>query len=129
MAITGVGLIILALIIHPYYPIVKNIWTSTYNLYAGGFSFLLMAFFYMVIDHWGYRKWAFYFRVIGMNSMFIYVFVNIVNVDQISQLFGGWMFHRNNKFSIYIISNIFIIISSLHMGRLVSIFIRNRIAG
>ncbi len=92
MAITGVGLIILALIIHPYYPIVKNIWTSTYNLYAGGFSFLLMAFFYMVIDHWGYRKWAFYFRVIGMNSIFIYVFVNIVNVNQISQLFGGWMF-------------------------------------
>ena len=87
----GAGLIILALVISPLYPIIKKCWTSTFNLLTGGISFLLIAFFYMVIDHWGFRKWAFYFRIIGMNSIFVYLFTRIVDVKTVTEFFLGWL--------------------------------------
>ena len=35
-------------------------------------SFIFFLFYY-VIDVLGYKKWAFYFKVIGMNSILIYI--------------------------------------------------------
>jgi predicted acyltransferase len=55
------------------FPIIKNIWTSSYVLYAGGWSLILLALFYLIIDVWGFRKWAFPFVVIGLNSITIYM--------------------------------------------------------
>ena len=55
------------------FPIVKNIWSSSFVLFAGGWSLLLLALFYRVIDMLGYRKWAFFFTVIGANSITIYL--------------------------------------------------------
>jgi len=91
LAGTGTVLVILALLLGNWYPIIKSCWTTTFNLLAGGLSFLLIALFFMVIDHWKCRKWAFYFRVIGMNSIFVYLFDRIVNVDSISEFFTGWL--------------------------------------
>ncbi len=54
-------------------PIIKKTWTSTYALWAGGWSFLLLALFYLVIDVAGLRGWAFPFQVIGMNSIAAYL--------------------------------------------------------
>jgi len=54
-------------------PVVKSRWTSGYALYAGGWSFLSLALFYLVIDVWGFRRWAFPFVVIGMNPIFAYM--------------------------------------------------------
>jgi predicted acyltransferase len=54
-------------------PIIKVRWTSAFALYAGGWSFLLLAVFYLVIDVWGFRRWAFPFIVIGMNALFGYM--------------------------------------------------------
>lgn len=88
---SGVTAIILALILSSFYPIIKGCWTSSFSLLTGGISFLLLAFFYLVIDHWGFEKWAFYFRVIGMNSIFVYLFTKIVNVAQITSFFIGWL--------------------------------------
>lgn len=88
---SGVGLIVLALVFSSFYPIIKKCWTSTFNMLAGGISFLLMAFFYLVIDHWKIRSWAFYFRVIGMNSIFVYLFVRIIDMQHISEFFFGWL--------------------------------------
>jgi predicted acyltransferase len=55
------------------FPINKNLWSSSFVLFAGGWSLLLLALFYAVIDVWGYTKWAFFFVVIGMNSILIYM--------------------------------------------------------
>lgn len=89
----GTGLIILALIIHPFYPVIKNCWTSTYNILTGGISFLLVALFFLVIDVWGLRKWSYFFRVIGLNSIFIYLISvgNLVEVSHTSMSFFGWI--------------------------------------
>jgi hypothetical protein len=51
----------------------SRIWTSSFVLYAGGWSLLLLALFYWVIDVKGYRKWAFFLIVIGLNSITIWV--------------------------------------------------------
>lgn len=55
------------------FPIIKNRWTSTYVLWAGGWSYLALAAFYWVIDVRHYRKWAFPFIVIGMNAIVAYM--------------------------------------------------------
>jgi predicted acyltransferase len=51
----------------------RNIWTSSFVVYAGGWSLLLLALFYWLIDVKGYRRWAFVLIVIGMNSITIWV--------------------------------------------------------
>jgi predicted acyltransferase len=56
-----------------WFPVIKNRWTSTFVLYAGGWSLLLLALFYLVIDVWGFRRWAYPFVVIGSNSIFAYM--------------------------------------------------------
>ena len=91
MAAAGASGIVLALILSTFYPIIKSCWTSTFNLLTGGISFLLLALFYMIIDHWGFKSWAFYFRIIGMNSIFIYLFTRIINVREITEFFLGWL--------------------------------------
>jgi predicted acyltransferase len=59
------------------FPIIKNRWTSTFALWAGGWSYLLLALFYLVIDVWQWRRWAFPFVVIGANSIFVYLSWNL----------------------------------------------------
>ena len=54
-------------------PINKNLWTSSFAMNVGGYSLILLSLFYYVIDVLGYKKWSFFFRVIGMNSIFIYM--------------------------------------------------------
>ena len=91
--LAGIGLIsiLVALALSPVYPIIKVCWTTTYNFLAGGISFILIALFYLIIDVWGYQKWSFFFRVIGMNSIFIYLFGRIVSVGIITGFFAGWI--------------------------------------
>jgi predicted acyltransferase len=69
----GIGCLAAGLAWGIWFPIIKARWTSTYALYAGGWSYLLLALFYLVIDIWGYRKWAFPFIVIGMNAIVAYM--------------------------------------------------------
>lgn len=54
-------------------PVVKRIWTPSWVLYSGGWSFLFMAVFFAVIDAFGFKKWSFPLVVIGMNSIAAYV--------------------------------------------------------
>ncbi|MDX9882026.1 MAG: DUF5009 domain-containing protein [Prolixibacteraceae bacterium] len=86
----GAALIVFAVACSPVYPVIKKCWTSTYNLMAGGISFLLIALFYLIIDVLKWQKWSFYFRVIGMNSIFVYLFVHFINVNGIVSYFLGW---------------------------------------
>jgi predicted acyltransferase len=91
LALTGILLIPAAVLLSPVYPIIKVCWTTTYNLLAGGISFLLIALFYLIIDVWGFQKWSFFFRIIGMNSIFIYLLGRIVPVNSITGFFAGWI--------------------------------------
>ncbi len=69
------------------FPIIKNLWTSSFVLVAGGWSLLLLALFYGTIDVLQYRSWSFFFVVIGMNAITIYVAKNIIDFTKISRYF------------------------------------------
>ncbi|MFN8206376.1 MAG: DUF5009 domain-containing protein [Bacteroidales bacterium] len=65
---------------HPVFPVNKKLWTSSFVLYAGGWSLILLSVFYLIIDVWGKKKWAFFFQVIGMNSIVSYLMQSILCV-------------------------------------------------
>lgn len=54
-------------------PIVKKIWTPSWAIFSTGWTLLLLAGFFWLIDVKGYRAWAFPFIVVGMNSIAMYV--------------------------------------------------------
>lgn len=77
--ITGVVFVILAHVWGLDFPINKNLWTSSFVLNTGGYSLILLGLFYYIIDVLGYQKWAFFFKVIGMNSILIYLSEGFIN--------------------------------------------------
>jgi len=91
LLIAGIGLVVFSLFVSPFYPVIKNCWTATFTLLTGGISFLLLALFYLIIDVWGRTKWSFFFRIIGMNSIFIYLFCRLVNISFTSGFLFGWL--------------------------------------
>jgi len=90
LALTGAGLVVLGLSLKTWYPIIKKAWTATYDICAAGISFLLLSLFYLVVDVWKIRKWTFFFRVIGLNSITFYLGKRLINFPFTSKfLFGG----------------------------------------
>jgi predicted acyltransferase len=81
------------------FPVIKKIWTSSYVLVAGGYSALLLALFYQVVDVWKWQKWAQPFVWVGMNPITIYLAVNVVDFDQIANRFVGGQL--NHSFGAY----------------------------
>lgn len=61
------------------FPIIKHLFTSSMVLWACGWSFLLLALFFLVIDVWGLRRWSIFFVVIGMNAIAVYVATHVFN--------------------------------------------------
>ena len=90
MAIAGVALVVIGQLWNIVFPINKNLWTSSFVCYVGGLSLLLFALFYFIIDVKGYRRWSFFFTVIGMNSITIYLGQRIIRFAYTSDyLFKG----------------------------------------
>jgi predicted acyltransferase len=87
LALAGVGLLGVGWLWGLAFPIIKVIWTSSYTLFAGGWSLLLLAVFYWVIDVKGYKRWTFFFVVIGVNPITIYFTQQFVDFEGISSFF------------------------------------------
>lgn len=88
--LAAVALMIIGRLWNLTFPINKNIWTSSFVCYVGGLSLLLFTIFHLIIDVWQYRKWAFFFVVIGLNPITIYLTERIVNFRSATKfLFGG----------------------------------------
>ncbi len=85
--IAGIAFMLLGKIWNYGFPINKNLWSSSFVCFVGGLSLLLFAVFYLVIDVWKLRKWAFFFVVIGMNPITIYLANRIINFDHASKFF------------------------------------------
>jgi len=56
-----------------------------------------MALFYYIIDVKGYQRWAFWLKVIGMNSIAIYMAVHLIDFSNIAQnlVFGFEQFFQS----------------------------------
>lgn len=55
------------------YPINKALWSSSFVCAVAGYSLIMFALFYFIIDVLKWRGWDFFFVVIGMNSITIYL--------------------------------------------------------
>ena len=95
LLITGVSLVVAALLMDPVFPLIKRIWSSSMTLFYGGVCFLLMGLFYYVVDMKGYRFGTDWFKYYGMNSIAAYCLFEVVDFRSVSHsLFFGleqWM--------------------------------------
>lgn len=69
-------------------PIVKRISTSSFVLASGGLVLLMIAFLYWLIDIRMLNKYCWLFVVVGMNSIFIYLFFETVGVQWLNNTIG-----------------------------------------
>lgn len=76
-------------------PIIKRIATSSFVLASGGWCLVALAAFYWWIDILNHKRHLQFFTIVGMNSLFIYLFFEIVGQrwfnDYISAITGGLM--------------------------------------
>ena len=74
----GVTLVVIALMINPFFPINKNLWTSSYVLVTGGLAFISLAWYIYVIDIKQKKNWTKPFVVLGLNAIAAYVFASLL---------------------------------------------------
>ena len=89
LVLAGIALMIIGKLWNTVFPINKHLWTSSYVCFAGGLSILLFALFYLIIDIWKYKKWAFFFVVIGLNPITLYMGGRIINFRAATNFFFG----------------------------------------
>lgn len=100
LVVFGAALVAAGLIMNEWHPIIKKIWTSSFVLYAGGISVLMLALFYLVIDIFQFRRGTKWMVIIGSNAILAYVAwhlfepaftsVSAVFVDGMKRFIGTW---------------------------------------
>jgi predicted acyltransferase len=86
LVVAGVAFVAAALAWDKTFPINKNLWTSSFVLMTSGISLLLLSVFYLVIDVWQIRAWAFFFVVIGVNAITVYVGQRVIDFDALAKI-------------------------------------------
>jgi len=75
-----------------WFPLNKNMWTSSYVLVAAGYSLLLLTLAYWAVEQKGWRKgWTWVWLVFGSNAIAAYMFSELVpsGLDSIHFTAGG----------------------------------------
>lgn len=92
ITLIGIGVLCVAigLLWNLHFPINKRLWSSSFIVLTSGLGFLILAIFYWIIDVKGYKKWTFFFKVIGLNSLVIYFAYRFIRFSYTSeQLLAG----------------------------------------
>lgn len=85
------------------FPLNKALWSSSFVLVVGAYSVGIFALFYWLIDVKGYRKWTYPFKIIGMNSITIYMAQRIISFRGIDHFFfDGLMDLCNDKWALVV---------------------------
>lgn len=89
MVAAAAVLLVVGLAFSGVIPLNKKLWSSTFVCVVGAYSLAMFALFYYVIDVRGWRGWTLFFRVVGLNSITIYLAQRIVGFGRISDFFLG----------------------------------------
>jgi predicted acyltransferase len=106
MLLLGFAGIAIGLLWSIFLPINKPIWTSSYVIYTAGWACIIMAILIWIIDLKGYAKWADFFLVFGMNSLFIFalsgvwarVLTRLIRIDVNGTVVTGYNWLYQNIF-------------------------------
>jgi predicted acyltransferase len=105
MFVWGNILVVAGIIWDIWFPINKNLWTSSYVLYTAGLALNFLGMCYWFIDVKGYKKWSKPFLVFGMNAIaayflseFIEIIINVFTIQSVplkdfifKKLFLSWI--------------------------------------
>lgn len=86
LALAGAAAIALGAAWGLAFPLNKNLWTSSFAVWCAGWSSLMLAIAYLVVDVLGWRRAAFFFEVIGANAIAIYFLQSFVDFDALARL-------------------------------------------
>ncbi|RFZ90994.1 DUF5009 domain-containing protein [Mucilaginibacter conchicola] len=78
LSIIGISATVLGLLAGLIFPINKQLWSSSYVLYTGGLATLGLTAAYWLIDIKGYKKFTWFFVVLGTNAISAYVLSEIM---------------------------------------------------
>lgn len=56
------------------FPLNKNLWTSSFVLWTGGWALLVFAVCFVLSDIWGFKTWTLPLQIFGMNALFAFCF-------------------------------------------------------
>jgi predicted acyltransferase len=76
-------------LIHPYFPINKNLWTSTFVVFTAGFACVVLAVMYWVIDVKGIRRWVMPLEVFGANAILSYAVATLAIKQMLITFING----------------------------------------
>ena len=107
--LVGLGL---GLLWHRDFPINKNLWSSSFAVFAAGWSCLFLAAFYLVVEVLGWKKWAWPFVIIGSNSILVYFLsgTGLINFGTIARFFFGFTWNGLRPPAQEFISAIFLLV-------------------
>ena len=89
IAAAGFSGIALGWILSPFIPVVMKMWTTSYGVMTAGWACLMFALFFWFIDARGHKGWTLPLVVIGMNAIFIYLFMSIIPIGRIVGVFSA----------------------------------------
>lgn len=139
LAAAGFVLLVAGRLLHPFFPINKNLWTSSFVLFTGGFAMLALAICYWIVDVRAWRSWAAPFLVFGMNAILAYALAAIVSEISTDFEFSdaaargttlhGWLNQRyfvphfnslnaSLAFAIFFVAVIFMLLWPFYRGKL-----------
>jgi len=108
LIIAGFIGVIIGYALDPITPIIKRISTSSFVIVSGGWSILVLAFSYWLIDMKKSRNWVIFFAIVGMNPLFIYLFAHIdgtILLRQIIAPFSQTLFSWSGELANDIVTN------------------------
>ncbi|MBL8215917.1 MAG: DUF1624 domain-containing protein [Bryobacterales bacterium] len=92
LLLAAVAAVALGLLLSPVIPINKKIWTASFTFVSTGITLATLAGFYWLCDVKQWRGWARPMAIVGMNSIFIYLFHEMLYrwLRAAGQVFTGW---------------------------------------
>ena len=116
LAVAGILCLVVAQLWNLDFPINKNMWSSSFVLHTTGLSLVLLSGFFYIIDVSGYKKWAFFFKVIGMNSILIYISGRFINWEYTTHAFFQWLSQLiGNPFNVVVMAACMVFIKWLFL--------------
>jgi predicted acyltransferase len=111
----GIALAVAGLLWSESFPINKKLWTSSYVLYAGGLSILLLAIAYYIIEIRQLRgRWTYPLLVFGTNAITAYVISELL-----SSAVAVFKVNQTQSFQVYVYSHYFIHLGTPAIGSLI----------